>query len=63
MSKNISEKMEIFLCLLIFHVSLLMLSLILLMAYFINIRWAVATPLPLIAMYLSYRKGRGDRLL
>jgi len=52
------EKIEVFLCYLAFHVALFVLSLILLMAYFINIRWAVATPLPLIAMYLSYRKGR-----
>ena len=57
------EKIEVLLCHLAFHVALFVLSLILLMAYFINIRWAVATPLPLIAMYLSYRKGRGDRLL
>ncbi len=54
------EKVEIFLCYLSFHVSLFFLALFLLMAYFVNVKWIIAAPVPLLAMFISYKKGKGE---
>ncbi len=56
------EKVEIFLCYLAFHVSLFLLSLVFLMAYFVSVKWTLASPAFLITMYLSYKKGKGEKI-
>ncbi len=36
------------------------LALFLLMAYFVNVKWIIAAPVPLLAMFISYKKGKGE---
>ena len=57
-----SEKTEVFMCYFIFHVALFFLVALLLSSYFINRIFLLAAPCLVLVMYLSYKKGKGEKI-
>ncbi len=58
-----SEKIEVFMCYLTFHVALFFLAVVLLASYFVNGFFLLAAPCLILVMYLSYRKGKGEKII
>ncbi len=57
------EEFEVFLCLLTFNVALFFLAVVLLASYFVNGFFLLAAPCLILVMYLSYRKGKGEKII